>query len=157
MKKWPRCMQHVSGPMKRALVVFKCLVSSPFLLWCTKNHANLTFLSLPLLTANIENRLEDLFEKIAKMPEEELAEAEARKDKQRKLRLREEKLEQQRLSQEERVRRALERAQAAPKRQTGKKLVYRSAPPKRRGAGDAAAKVVQSKEEAEYRLFFTDS
>ena len=38
------------------------------------------------------------------------------KEKERRLRLREEKLEEQRLHQEERLRRALERAQADPKK-----------------------------------------
>ena len=39
------------------------------------------------------------------------------KDKERRLKLREEKIEQQRLHQEERVRKALERAKAEPKKQ----------------------------------------
>ena len=38
------------------------------------------------------------------------------KEKERRMRLREEKMEQQRLHQEDRVRRALERAQAEPKK-----------------------------------------
>ena len=45
------------------------------------------------------------------------------------MKLREEKREQQRLHQEERVRKALERAKADPKVQTGKRLVFRSKPP----------------------------
>jgi hypothetical protein len=39
------------------------------------------------------------------------------KEKERRLKLREEKMEQQRLHQEERVRKALERAKAEPKKQ----------------------------------------
>lgn len=41
------------------------------------------------------------------------------KEKERRMRLREEKMEQQRLHQEDRVRRALERAQAEPKKKVG--------------------------------------
>ena len=41
------------------------------------------------------------------------------KEKDRRMRLREEKMEQQRLHQEDRVRRALERAQAEPKKKVG--------------------------------------
>ena len=41
------------------------------------------------------------------------------KEKERRLKMREEKLEQQRIHQEERVRRALERAKADPKKKVG--------------------------------------
>lgn len=41
------------------------------------------------------------------------------KEKERRLKMREEKMEQQRLHQEERVRRALERAKAEPKKAVG--------------------------------------
>lgn len=41
------------------------------------------------------------------------------KEKERRMRLREEKMEQQRIHQEDRVRRALERAQAEPKKKVG--------------------------------------
>lgn len=41
------------------------------------------------------------------------------KEKERRLKLREEKIEQQRIHQEERVRKALERAKAEPKKQVG--------------------------------------
>lgn len=41
------------------------------------------------------------------------------KEKERRLRMREEKIEQQKLHQEERMRRALERAKAEPKKKVG--------------------------------------
>ena len=93
------------------------------------------------------------------------------KEKERRLRLREEKLEEQRLHQEERLRRALERAQADPKKrvriksftfsitviyktQLGRKLVYRSEPPMlKRKQKDGASK--KDKEEEELQYFFT--
>jgi len=90
------------------------------------NEANIS--TLQMLT-NIENRLEELFEHIEMMPTEKVELAEKAKEKERRLKLREEKLEQQRLHQEERVRKALERAKADPKVQTGKRLVFRSRPP----------------------------
>ena len=48
------------------------------------------------------------------------------KEKERRLKLREEKIEQQRIHQEERVKKALERAKAEPKKQVGysTRLVY---------------------------------
>ena len=46
------------------------------------------------------------------------------KEKERRMRLREEKMEQQRLHQEDRVRRALERAQAEPKKKVGDEVLF---------------------------------
>lgn len=117
-----------------------------------ENEANIS--TLQMLT-NIENKLEELFEKIAKMPADKVEEAERAKEKQRRLRLREEKLEAQRKHQEERVRMALERAQAAPKKMTGKRLVFRSAPPKAR-KGDQSRKKQQSEEEEEMKYYFSE-
>ncbi|XP_068759305.1 cilia- and flagella-associated protein 100-like isoform X1 [Montipora capricornis] len=115
------------------------------------NEANIS--TLQMLT-NIENRLEELFEQIEMMPPERVEMAEKAKEKERRLRLREEKMEQQRLHQEDRVRRALERAQAEPKKKTGKPLMFRSEPPQtRRKHQDADKK--QDKEEEELKYFFT--
>ena len=69
------------------------------------------------------------------------------------MRAREEKLEAQKLHQEERVRKALERAQAAPKRTVGKKLMYRSAPPKQKKKGSNRRAQANVAEEEE-RYFF---
>lgn len=115
------------------------------------NEANIS--TLQMLT-NIENRLEELFEQIEMMPPERVEMAEKAKEKERRMRLREEKMEQQRLHQEDRVRRALERAQAEPKKKTGKPLMFRSEPPQtRRKQQDADKK--QDKEEEELKYFFT--
>ena len=46
------------------------------------------------------------------------------KEKERRMRLREEKMEQQRLHQEDRVRRALERAQAEPKKKVCDEVLF---------------------------------
>ncbi|XP_002742365.1 cilia- and flagella-associated protein 100-like [Saccoglossus kowalevskii] len=115
------------------------------------NEANIS--TLQMLT-NIENRLEELFEMIEMMPPERVEAAEKAKEKERRLRLREEKIEQQKLHQEERVRRALERAQADPKKKTGKKLVFRSEPPQTKRKVDKTAQKA-SKEEEEMAYFFT--
>eukprot|EP00040_Diaphanoeca_grandis_P019760 m.104612 g.104612 ORF g.104612 m.104612 type:complete len:488 (-) comp27579_c0_seq2:451-1914(-) len=115
-----------------------------------ENEANIS--ALQMLT-NIENKLEELFEMIAKMPPEMVEAAEKAKEKQRRLRAREEKLEAQRLHQADRVRKALERAQAAPKKQTGKRLVYRSAPPKQK-KNDEKRRGAKSEQEEEFRYFY---
>ena len=78
------------------------------------NEANIT--TLQMLT-NIENKLEDLFQKIEQMPPEKVEEAEKTKEKERRLRQREEKILEQKKNQEERIRKALERARAEPVKQ----------------------------------------
>lgn len=115
-----------------------------------ENEANIN--TIQLLT-NIENKLEELFDKIDKMPADKVLAAEKAKDKQRRLRLREQTLEEQRKQQEERVRKALERAQAEPKKMTGKRLVFRSAPPQ---VKDTRHKTVNrnTEEEEERKYYF---
>ncbi|KAH3881167.1 hypothetical protein DPMN_005090 [Dreissena polymorpha] len=115
------------------------------------NEANIS--TLQMLT-NIENRLEELFEQIETMPQDKVEAAEKAKEKERRLKLREEKIEQQRLHQEERVRKALERAKAEPKKQTGRKLVFRSEPPRHKKKEDDRNDQ-QNKEEEELAYFFT--
>eukprot|EP00049_Salpingoeca_infusionum_P001157 m.45686 g.45686 ORF g.45686 m.45686 type:complete len:538 (-) comp10893_c0_seq3:221-1834(-) len=108
------------------LAAFDAKVTEVYRACIGENEAGIS--TLQMLT-NIENKLEELFEKMSKIPPDELARAEKAKDKERRLRLREEKLAAQKRHQEERVRRALQRANEGPKKQVGKKLVYRSAPP----------------------------
>lgn len=72
------------------------------------------------MLAAIEGQLEELFDTVESLPEDKIEAAEKSKDKERRLRMREEKLEEQRLHQEERLRRALERAQAAPTKRVGR-------------------------------------
>ena len=68
--------------------------------------------------------------------------------------MREEKKEQQRVHQEERVKKALERAKAAPKKQTGRRLMPRSNPPAMKRADDGLSEK-QTREEEELAYFFT--
>nr|KAG5711462.1 hypothetical protein BaRGS_025889 [Batillaria attramentaria] len=112
------------------------------------NEANIS--TLQMLT-NIENRLEELFEMIETMPQDKVEAAEKAKEKERRLKMREEKMEQQRLHQEERVRRALERAKAEPKKKTGKRLVFRSEPPQlKKKEDDGADQATREEEELAY-------
>ncbi|MEE6502117.1 hypothetical protein FKM82_004414 [Ascaphus truei] len=91
-----------------------------------ENRANLNALQMLMV---IERQLEELMDNIEMIPPERIEIAEKAKEKERRLRLREEKIKQQKLHQEDRLRRALERAQADPKKTTGRKLMYRSDPP----------------------------
>lgn len=115
------------------------------------NEANIT--TLQMLT-NIENKLEDLFQKIEQMPPEKVEEAERTKEKERRIRQREEKSLEQKKNQEERIKKALERARAEPIKQTTRRLMARSKPP-------AAVKVDKkamdeaNKQDEELAYFFT--
>lgn len=77
------------------------------------NEANIS--TLQMLT-NIENKLEELFQKIEQMPSDKVEEAEKAKEKERRLKQREERIIEQKKNQEERIRKALERARAEPKK-----------------------------------------
>ncbi|XP_047122843.1 cilia- and flagella-associated protein 100 isoform X1 [Hydra vulgaris] len=116
-----------------------------------ENEANIS--ALQMLTS-IENRLEELFETIEIMPAEKVEIAEKIKDKERRLRLREEKLLEQKKNQEERIRKAIERAKAEPKKKTGRRLVFRSAPPQARKHVEISREKYD-KEEEELKYFFT--
>lgn len=115
------------------------------------NEANIS--TLQMLT-NIENRLEELFQKIEQMPADKVEEAEKAKEKERRMKQREERISEQKKNQEDRIRKALERARAEPKKMTGRRLMVRSKPP-------ASAKIDKSaldkanKIDEELAYFFT--
>ncbi|KAM3914211.1 cilia- and flagella-associated protein 100 [Leptodactylus fuscus] len=115
---------------------------------CIKeNRANLN--ALQMLTM-MEQQVEELLDNIEAIPKERLEIAEKAKEKERRLRLRDEKIKQQKLHQEERLRRALERAQADPKKTTGRKLMTRSDPPAMKPKIEKDPDADKEKEEAIY-------
>lgn len=91
-----------------------------------ENEANLG--TLQMLTV-IEHQLDDLLECLERVPPAKIEQAEKAKEKERRMRLREEKIRQQRQLQEEKLQRALARAQADVKKKSGRRLVFRSEPP----------------------------
>ena len=68
--------------------------------------------------------------------------------------MREEKLQKQKQIQDERVKRALARAQEAPRKVAGRKLMYRSKPPAKKKQV-AKSKARRSAEEEELKYFFS--
>ncbi|XP_007888560.1 cilia- and flagella-associated protein 100 [Callorhinchus milii] len=90
------------------------------------NDTNMT--TLQMLT-NLENHLEEMFDKLEKIPQDKVESAEKRKDKERRARLREDKLREEKLLQEERLQRALIRAQTDHRKKVSRKLMFRSHPP----------------------------
>jgi hypothetical protein len=78
-----------------------------------ENEANIKAL---LMLTSIENRMEELLEQIDMLPPEKVQAAEKAKEKERRLLALEKKKEEERLASEERVRKALARARAEPKK-----------------------------------------
>ena len=95
--------------------------------------------TLQMLT-NIETKLEEYLTIIDEMPKDFVEAAEKAKEKERRQRAREEKIEQQKREQERRVRRALERAQAPVHKKTGKPLMFRSAPTRKKKVTETVQK-----------------
>ncbi|KAG7326485.1 hypothetical protein KOW79_009886 [Hemibagrus wyckioides] len=115
------------------------------------SEANLS--TLQMLMA-IERRLGDLLESMELIPADRLAMAERAKEKERRIRLRDEKLTLQKQHQEERIKKATERAQAEIKQASGRKLMPRSQPPVRK-LKNKEHKDITDKEKEEYLYFFT--
>uniref|UniRef100_A0AAR2K4U0 DUF4200 domain-containing protein n=1 Tax=Pygocentrus nattereri TaxID=42514 RepID=A0AAR2K4U0_PYGNA len=115
------------------------------------SEANLS--TLQMLTA-IEGRLGELLENVEMIPSDRLAIAEKAKEKERRLRLRDEKIYLQKQHQEERMKKAMERAQAEIKKTTGRKLMPRSQPPVRKLKNNQHDDIAD-KEKEEHMYFFT--
>ncbi|XP_046502218.1 coiled-coil domain-containing protein 38 [Equus quagga] len=77
----------------------------------------------------VESRLVELSDLIESIPKENVEAIERIKQKERRQKLREEKIKEKQKHQEERLKAALERAVAQPKKKLGRRLVYRSKPP----------------------------
>ncbi|GBG24256.1 Cilia- and flagella-associated protein 100 [Hondaea fermentalgiana] len=104
--------------------------------------------TLSMLT-DLEARLEELLAKIEQMPEDYVVKAEKLKEKERRERVRAERLSQQQRVYEERLRKSIERSMQAPKKKTGKPVMFRSAPPQKKerkkdnSAAESAARDLQ--------------
>uniref|UniRef100_A0A8C6GK45 Coiled-coil domain containing 38 n=1 Tax=Mus spicilegus TaxID=10103 RepID=A0A8C6GK45_MUSSI len=76
----------------------------------------------------VESRLVELSDLIESIPREHVEVIERLKQKERRQKLREEKMKEKQRHQEERLKAALERAVAQPKKKLGRRLIYRSKP-----------------------------
>ena len=90
------------------------------------------------MLSQMESKLEVLLQDIERMPTDYVIKAEKEKEKRRRERKREEQQALQERMQEERNRRAIERSMQAPKKRTGRQVMYRSKPIKleEKNAGD---------------------
>ncbi|XP_028346261.1 coiled-coil domain-containing protein 38 [Physeter macrocephalus] len=77
----------------------------------------------------VESRLVELSDLIESIPKENVEAIERMKQKERRQKLREEKVKEKQKHQEERLKAALDRAVAQPKKKLGRRLLYRSKPP----------------------------
>ncbi|KAM4651934.1 cilia- and flagella-associated protein 100 [Discoglossus pictus] len=118
--------QHKADDQETMLQSLSKKVEEIYLTCVGENQTNMDTLQM---LAIIEHQLEKLLDNIDMIPQDKIEVAEKTKEKERRLKLREEKIKQQKLHQEERLRKALERAQADPKKSTGRKLMCRSEPP----------------------------
>ncbi|KAM4722314.1 cilia- and flagella-associated protein 100 [Rhinophrynus dorsalis] len=143
--------QYKSEDQEKMLASLSKKVEEVYRACIGENRSNLSALQMLMI---IERQLEELLDNIELIPQKRMEIAEKAKEKERRLRLREEKIKQQKLHQEERLRKALERAQADPKKTTGRKLMPRSDPPALKPKIDKDQdKIDKEKEEA--LLFFT--
>ncbi|XP_053325270.1 cilia- and flagella-associated protein 100 isoform X2 [Spea bombifrons] len=143
--------QYNSEDQEKMLASLSKKVEEVYTACIGENRANLSALQMLMI---IEHQLEELLDNIEVIPKERIEVAEKAKEKERRLRLREEKIKQQKLHQEERLRRALERAQADPKKTTGRKLMARSDPPATKLKVDKDQDTID-KEKEEALLFFS--
>lgn len=80
------------------------------------------------MLSQMESKLEILLQDIERMPTDYVIKAEKEKEKRRRERKREEQQALQEKMQEERNKRAIERSMQAPKKRTGRQVMYRSRP-----------------------------
>ena len=80
------------------------------------------------MLSQLESKLESLLTEISKLPTEYVIRAEKEKEKKRRERKREEQQALQERLQEERNKRAIERSLQAPKKRTGRQVMFRSKP-----------------------------
>ncbi|XP_074054557.1 cilia- and flagella-associated protein 100 [Macrotis lagotis] len=109
--------------------------------------------TLQMLTI-IEHQLDELLENLERIPHWKLEQVEKDKEKERRIRIREEKMKRLKEDQEERLQRALARAQATVKKKTGRKLMYRSEPVLAKSRNQDTGSVYD-KEKEELLFFFT--
>ncbi|KAA3673804.1 uncharacterized protein DEA37_0014717, partial [Paragonimus westermani] len=114
--------------------------------------ADASLSSLQLLK-EIESKMIGLLQMMQKFPQETVMGALKSKEKAHRLDVKQERKLEQRKNQEERIRKALERAKADPKKCTGRRLMTRSEPPKIE-RDDLKNSAQLSKEEEELAFLF---
>ncbi|XP_073900624.1 cilia- and flagella-associated protein 100 isoform X5 [Castor canadensis] len=120
---------------------------------CVSTQQEASLGTVQMLTI-VEHQLDELLENLERVPQVKIEQAEKAKERERRIRLREEKALMQKMMQEERLQRALARAQAEIKKKRGRKLVCRSRPPAVR-VKDKSEHTLMDKDKEEMLFFFT--
>lgn len=102
--------------------------------------------TLQMLT-NIEHKMEEYLDYVAKLPQDKVMRAEKERERQRRRHHRERKQEEQRREQESRIQKALDRASRPVPKKEGKPLMFRSRPVERRKEVDQGPAVNGEDEE----------
>ncbi|XP_041112180.1 cilia- and flagella-associated protein 100-like [Polyodon spathula] len=108
--------------------------------------------TLQMLTS-IENRMEELLESLEALPRDKVEAVEHLKEKEMRLRIREEQIRIKKQQQEERLRTAIQRANADTKKRAGRKLMFRSEPPTIKQVNKS--KGMTTKEQEDLLYYFT--
>ncbi|KAK6482582.1 cilia- and flagella-associated protein 100-like [Huso huso] len=108
--------------------------------------------TLQMLTS-IENRMEELLESLETLPRDKVEAVERSKEKEMRLRIREEQIKIKKQQQEERLRTAIQRANADTKKRAGRKLMFRSEPPTIKHVDKS--KGMTTKEQEDLLYYFT--
>ena len=103
-----------------------------------------------LMLTQLESKLEGLLLDIDRMPQDYVIRAEKETEKRRRERKREEQQAMHIRQQDERNRRAIERSMQAPKKRTGRQVMYRSRPVQRKHVEDTTDQGVDDTDEAKY-------
>uniref|UniRef100_A0A8C0WBH6 DUF4200 domain-containing protein n=1 Tax=Castor canadensis TaxID=51338 RepID=A0A8C0WBH6_CASCN len=120
---------------------------------CVSTQQEASLGTVQMLTI-VEHQLDELLENLERVPQVKIEQAEKAKERERRIRLREEKALMQKMMQEERLQRALARAQAEIKKKRGRKLVCCSRPPAVR-VKDKSEHTLMDKDKEEMLFFFT--
>eukprot|EP00698_Gefionella_okellyi_P019192 TRINITY_DN5850_c0_g2_i1.p1 TRINITY_DN5850_c0_g2~~TRINITY_DN5850_c0_g2_i1.p1 ORF type:complete len:569 (-),score=170.89 TRINITY_DN5850_c0_g2_i1:95-1738(-) len=107
------------------------------------------------MLTNIEKKLEDLFGDIAELDRDDVARAEHSKEMERREAARVSLMEKKKREQEERVQKALERAREPAFKRTGKPVMFRSVPNRRKKQEQAQKTAQEAEDEADIRELFT--
>lgn len=102
------------------------------------------------MLSQLESKLESLLTEISSMPQDYVIRAEKEKEKKRRERKREEQQALQERLQEERNKRAIERSLQAPKKRTGRQVMFRSKPVRKARENTDDGNNLDNNDEAKY-------
>lgn len=138
------------GEQEAVLNLYHEQIAASYKLCMHKTEVSMS--SLQMLN-DLEERMIRLVQLLQTLPADQIKSLLQTKEREHRIQVKLEKKNEQRLNQEERVRRALERAKAEPKKLTGRRLMTRSEPVKKEQTGKRDQEALQREEEEMMFLF----